>query len=94
MASSPLALDASQALPFFLAHGTADGWVPSDAARRFAEKLRTEAPIAPVYVEFPGALHGFDLVCSPRFDAALEGIDRFLERQRSAQSGGVGEKRP
>jgi acetyl esterase/lipase len=40
-----------------------------------------------VFVELPGAEHGFDFMHSPRTENAIDGVHRFLEWVRSRHLG-------
>lgn len=85
--STPLAMDASAAPPCFVAHGTRDNLVAVERARALVAKLRAGAPQRPVYVELPGAQHGFDLLCSWRFDAVIDGVEDFAASTIAAPAG-------
>jgi len=80
--STPFALSAAHAPPFFVAHGENDTWTPAAAARQLTKKLRKESPAPVVGVELPGGQHGFDLLRSWRYTAVLAGIDAFLADPR------------
>lgn len=81
--SSPLHLDASQAPPFFLAHGDHDSYVPVELARDLEQHLRSQSGHEVVYVELPGAQHGFDIFGSWRFSAVIDGLQVFLTGLRA-----------
>ena len=76
--SSPLHLDAGHAPPFLLVHGDHDSYVPVEMARAFDHHLRSQSRRDVVYVELPGAQHGFDLFRSWRFTAVVDGVEAFL----------------
>lgn len=76
--SSPLEANYSKAPPFFIAHGTLDNWVSVEDARALVQKLRAESSSPTVYVEFPGAQHGFDVFRSARFQSVIDGVNLFL----------------
>ncbi len=76
-ASSMTHVDAD-AVPMMLLHGTNDSLVPVEQARSMVDLLRKESSNPAVYVEYPGAQHAFDVFASNRTNAAVEGIDRFL----------------
>ncbi|MFI0351281.1 alpha/beta hydrolase [Actinomadura sp. 9N407] len=69
--------DATEAPPFFIAHGDRDNMVPVEGARLFAEKLRNASSQPVVYAELPGAQHSFDLFRSVRFETVVDGIESF-----------------
>lgn len=71
--------------PFMIVHGTHDALVPVEDARAFVAALRemrqkrADAPRVPdVYVEVPGALHGFNFAHSPLSFALSDAVCRFL----------------
>jgi acetyl esterase/lipase len=78
--STPLALDASTAPPFFLAHGDHDTYAPVEGARALTNHLRAQSSAPVVYAELPGGQHAFDLFYSWRGAAVVDGIDSFLAR--------------
>jgi acetyl esterase/lipase len=81
--STPLALDATGAPPFFLAHGELDTYVDVQQARDLAGHLRTHSPSPVVYAELPGGQHAFDRFRSLRFTAVIEGVEAFCDHVRS-----------
>ena len=78
----------ADAVPMMLLHGTNDSLVPVEQARSMVDLLRKESSNPAVYVEFPGAQHAFDVFASNRTNAAVEGIERFLNviRAQSARA--------
>jgi acetyl esterase/lipase len=88
--STPLALDAGAAPPFFLAHGDHDTNVPVEYARAMADHLRAESPARVAYAELPGGQHAFDLFQSWRGAAVVDGVEHFLAHE-VATSGPVDE---
>jgi len=78
--SSPLGLDASAAPPALLVHGDRDTYTSVEDARALARHLRSQSKNPTVLVELPGAQHGFDILASERFEAVIDGIERFLAR--------------
>jgi acetyl esterase/lipase len=82
----PLALNGTDAPPFFVAHGDRDTLVPVEDARLFVERLRTASPEPVVYAELPGAQHSFDLFHSIRFETVVDGIEAFAAWIRSRQA--------
>ncbi len=83
--SAPIDLVDSNAVPFFIAHGELDSFVPVAEARRFAERLRQVSQQPVVYAELPGGQHTFDLYHSPRFEAVVNGIEAATAWVRSVQ---------
>lgn len=80
-ASHPLDLPAEAAPPIVMVHGNRDNYVPVQQARDLAAHLRSGSSRTLAYAELPGAQHGFDVLASPRFRAAVDGIEHFLERE-------------
>ena len=68
----------SSAVPCFFLHGANDSLVPVEQARSMVDLMRKESQNPVVYVEYPGAQHAFDVFGSNRTQAAVEGIERFL----------------
>jgi acetyl esterase/lipase len=64
-------------------HGDQDNLVIVEDARGFVEQLRATSSNPVVYAELPGALHGFDLFRSRRFDTVVDGIEAFTALVRS-----------
>lgn len=83
--SSPLAYLRPDAPPFFVVHGDRDTLVPVEAARLFAERLRSSSASPVVYAELPGAQHAFDLFHSLRFETVVDGIEAFAAWVRSTR---------
>jgi len=81
----PLGHDASEAPPFFIAHGEGDSLATVETARRFVEHLRGGSAEPVVYAELPGAQYSFDLFHSLRYSAVVDGAEGFatwvLDRQ-------------
>lgn len=65
-----------------------DGVVTSEGADR---GMASASPV--VYLTLPQALHSFDLIHSPRFDNAIDGIDTLTVGARAAMSITAGAKR-
>jgi acetyl esterase/lipase len=84
-ASSPLAHVRPDAPPLFIAHGDRDTVAPMEAARRFADTLRSVSANPVVYAELPGAQHAFDLFGSLRFELVVDAIEAFAAWVRSRQ---------
>jgi len=83
--STPLMLDATQAPPFFIAHGAYDGYVPVASARALVDHLRAQSPSPVAYAELPYAQHAFDLFYSWRSAAVTDGVEAFLDRVLSTK---------
>jgi len=81
--ASPMTHVGPDAPPMMLLHGTADSLVPVAQARAMVDLLRSESPRPVVYVEFPGAQHAFDVFAGNRTNAAVDGIERFLNVVRA-----------
>jgi len=82
-ASTALALEASNAPPFFMTHGDHDSYVPVEDARALRDHLRQGSCEEVWYAELPGAQHSFDVYASWRFMAVIEGIEAFLDEHIS-----------
>lgn len=78
--SDPVRHAASGAPPVAVIHGTHDTYTPVKGSRRLVRHLRAGSPNPVVYAELPGAQHGFDAVCSPRYLAVVEAVSRFTDR--------------
>ena len=61
-------------------HGTLDTYTPVKGSRRLVRHLRAGSPNPVTYTELPGAQHGFDAVCSPRYLAVVDAVARFTDR--------------
>jgi acetyl esterase/lipase len=81
--SSPWDYLRPDAPPFLIVHGDNDPLVPVARARAFAERLREVSTNTVHYLELPGGQHAFDLFHSPRFEAAIDGIQTFTAAARS-----------
>lgn len=81
--ASPMSRIHPDAPPMFVLHGTNDSLVPVEQARHFVDLLRKESTRPVAYAEFPGAQHAFDVFTNPRTDAAVAGVQRFLDVIRS-----------
>jgi acetyl esterase/lipase len=75
--SSPLDYAERGSVPLMLVHGDQDTFTSAERARALAERARSASANPVVYVELPGAQHSFDLLCSIRFDAVIDGIEAF-----------------
>ncbi|WP_200901128.1 alpha/beta hydrolase [Nostocoides japonicum] len=83
---APIDLIDSDTVPFFIAHGTLDSFVPVSEARRFVERLRRTSRQPVVYAELPGGQHTFDLYRSMRFEAVVDGIEAATAWIRSSHA--------
>lgn len=77
--ASPLARVRSDAPPFLIFQGTNDTLVPPAVGRAFAKAMAETSSAQVVYVEYPLAQHAFDVYCSPRCTATVQGIVAFLD---------------
>ena len=81
----PLTTVRPDAPPFLVAHGDRDSLLPATEAHRFVTALRQVSQSPVVYVELPGAQHGFDTFRSIRADNLTAAIATFEEaRVRTA----------
>ena len=78
--SDPVRHPASGAPPVAIIHGTLDTYTPVKGSRRLVRHLRAGSPNPVIYAELPGAQHGFDVVCSPRYLAVVDAVARFTDR--------------
>lgn len=81
--ASPMTHVGPDAVPMMLLHGTNDSLVPIAQARSMVDMLRATSKQPVVYVEYPGAQHAFDVFSGNRTDAAVDGIERFLNVVRN-----------
>jgi acetyl esterase/lipase len=70
--------------PFFVVHGDRDTTTPPEGARRLADHLRAQPGAVVAHAELPGGQHAFDLFTSIRFEAVVDGIERFTAWVREA----------
>ena len=77
--ASPIYRVRSDAPPFLIFQGTNDTLVAPSVGRAFASALRGVSKAPVTYVEFPLAQHAFDVYCSPRCTATVQGIVAFLD---------------
>jgi acetyl esterase/lipase len=75
--SSPFDYAARGSAPLLIVHGNQDTFTSAEQARALAERARRASASPVVYVELPGAQHSFDLLCSIRFEAVIDGIEAF-----------------
>jgi acetyl esterase/lipase len=86
---SPVAQIHKNAPPFMVVHGDLDSLALVGEARVFTEELRKVSDKPVVYLELPGAEHAFDCFRSPRTEATIDGIQRFLEFARAGSAAQV-----
>ncbi len=77
-AASPIRHVNAAAPPFLVSHGTNDGLIPVEQARRFVVRLRAISQRPVVYAELPRAQHAFDMFGTPRATFAAQAVGRFL----------------
>jgi len=76
--ASPVDWINDKAPPFLVIHGTRDSLAPVEEAILFTQAFRNRASAPLVYLEIPGAQHAFELLSSPKAQAAINGAERFL----------------
>lgn len=81
--ASPVAQIHENAPPFMLIHGQQDSLAAISDGRTFAQRLRRTSRKPVVFVELPGAEHGFDFMHSPRTEFVIDGVHRFLDWVRA-----------
>jgi acetyl esterase/lipase len=84
--ASPITQVHESAPPFMVTHGELDSILPVAKARKFARALKSVSASPVVYVEMPGAEHGFEILRTVRTEYAIDGVHRFLEWVRARQS--------
>jgi acetyl esterase/lipase len=75
--SSPFDYAERGSPPLLIVHGDQDTLTSARTARALAERARSASTNPVVYAELPGAQHSFDLFCSIRFEAVIDGIKTF-----------------
>jgi acetyl esterase/lipase len=75
--SSPFDYAGRGSAPLLIVHGDHDTFTSAERARTLAERARNTSANPVVYAELPGAQHSFDLLCSIRFEAVIDGIEAF-----------------
>ncbi|MEM8660875.1 MAG: alpha/beta hydrolase [Pseudomonadota bacterium] len=85
--ASPIAHIHADAPPFMVLHGALDSLAAVSEGRVFSEKLKEVSGSPVVYIEYPGAEHGWDAIHSLRTEHTIDGVHRFLEWVRSNHSG-------
>ncbi len=76
--ASPIYWINDNAPPFLVVHGNRDSLAPIEGAVFFTKAFINQASAPLVYFEIPGAQHSFDLLSSPKTQAAINGAERFL----------------
>jgi acetyl esterase/lipase len=77
--ASPVMQIHEDAPPFMVVHGSLDSLAAPADARTFAQRLRRVSRNPVVFLELPGAEHGFDCMHSARTEHTIDGVQRFLE---------------
>lgn len=77
---------ASDAPPFFIAHGRKDSLAPIESARQFVAHLRRESHNPVVFAELAHGQHNFDLFHSFRFSAVIDAFEVFAAWVRSSHA--------
>merc|ERR1711957_354995 len=80
--------------PILIVHGTHDTLVPIEDARTYSKAVKqmrerrgdNEGCVPDVYVEIPGAIHGFNFAHSPLSYALSDTVVRFLDALVPARS--------
>jgi acetyl esterase/lipase len=75
--SSPFDYAERGSPPLLIVHGGQDTLTSPRHAQALAERARSASANPVVYVELPGAQHSFDLLCSIRLEAVIDGIKAF-----------------
>src|SRR5262249_49370200 len=75
--SSPFDYAGRGSAPLLIVHGEQDTFTSAEQARALAERARRASAHPVVYAELPGAQHSFDLLCSIRFEAVIDGLEAF-----------------
>ena len=81
--ASPVAQVHEDAPPFMIVHGTLDSLAAINDGRVFAQRMRRTSKNPVVFLELPGAEHAFDNLHSPRTEAVIDGVQRFLDWVRA-----------
>jgi acetyl esterase/lipase len=84
--ASPVAQIHADAPPFLIVHGSHDSLAAVAEGRVFSSKLKEISRQPVVYLEMPGAEHGFDMVHSLRTEHTIEGVFAFLEWVRAGNA--------
>jgi acetyl esterase/lipase len=81
--ASPISHIHENSPPFMVIQGDIDSLVAINGARLFHQKLKEVSTNPAIYLELPGAEHGFDVFHSPRTEPTIKGIHKFLEWARA-----------
>jgi acetyl esterase/lipase len=81
--ASPVSHVSTDSPPFMIVQGEIDSLANVRGTHVFQQKLQDASNNPVVYLELPGAEHGFDGIHSPRTDAVIKGVHRFLEWSRA-----------
>ncbi|MEH6636171.1 MAG: alpha/beta hydrolase, partial [Halioglobus sp.] len=84
--ASPVMQIHADIAPFMVLHGTHDSLALVSEGRVFNQKLRETSNSPVVYVEMPGAEHAWETVHSLRTEHTINGVHRFLEWARAANT--------
>jgi len=90
--ASPVQQIHPDAPPFMLVHGALDSLALITDGRTFAQRMQRTSSNPVVFLELPGAEHGFDCVHSVRTENTIDGVHRFLEWTRSRHAGAAADR--
>ncbi len=76
--ASPVLQSNTVNVPMLIIHGDKDCVVPVQQAREFAQQQQQSNTAPVIYVELPGAQHGFDVFHSIRTEFHIEAVGKFL----------------
>jgi acetyl esterase/lipase len=82
---SPITHVGKESPAFMIVQGEVDSLTTVERARVFKQKIAEISENSVVYLELPGAEHAFDCIHSPRTDAVIRGVHRFLEWEMARQ---------
>jgi len=80
--STPLSYVRTDAPPFLIFAAGNDRLLPPKITEKFVGLLSEVSKNPMLYARLPGAMHSFDLLPSPRFDAVIDAITRFASQVR------------
>ncbi|MEZ5570614.1 MAG: alpha/beta hydrolase [Halioglobus sp.] len=81
--ASPITHIHNNAPPFMVVHGSHDTLAAISEGRVFSNKLKEVSHNPVVYLEMPGAEHGYEVFHSLRTEHTIEGVFAFLEWVRA-----------